>query len=61
MEVVSGRSNPDEVAVSAHLAQRFELMGSVGSDFHAPSPYLQPGVETPLPSGIKAVWESLGA
>jgi 3',5'-nucleoside bisphosphate phosphatase len=61
MEVVSGRSNPDEIAVSAHLAQRFELMGSVGSDFHAPSPYLQPGVETPLPISIRPVWESLSA
>ena len=57
MEVVSGRSNPDDVAVSAHLAKRFELAGSVGSDFHAPSPYLQPGVETPLPEGVLPVWE----
>ena len=61
MEVVSGRTNPDEVAVSAHLAQRFELMGSVGSDFHAPTPWLQTGIETPLPTGIKPVWESLAA
>ena len=61
MEVVSGRSNPDEVAVSAHLAQRFGLMGSVGSDFHAPSPWLQPGVETSLPPGVVAVWEAFGA
>lgn len=61
MEVVSGRTNPDEIAVSAHLAQRFELMGSVGSDFHAPTPWLQPGIETPLPTGIKPVWESLAA
>jgi len=57
MEVVSGRSNLDDVAVSAHLAKRFELAGSVGSDFHAPSPYLQPGVETPLPEGVVPVWE----
>lgn len=61
MEIVSGRSNPDEIAVSAHLAGRFELMGSVGSDFHAPSPYLQPGVEMPLPAGIEAVWKGLNA
>jgi hypothetical protein len=60
MEVVSGRNNPDEVAVSAHLAQRFELAGSVGSDFHAPSEWLKPGVETPLPAGISAVWERFG-
>ena len=61
MEIVSGRSNPDEIAVLAHLAGRFELMGSVGSDFHAPSPYTQPGVEMPLPAGIEAVWEGLNA
>jgi predicted metal-dependent phosphoesterase TrpH len=60
MEVVSGRSNPDDVAVAAHLAKRFELAGSVGSDFHAPSPYLQPGVITPLPADIEPVWERLG-
>ncbi|HEV7163940.1 MAG TPA: PHP domain-containing protein [Gammaproteobacteria bacterium] len=57
MEVVSGRTNPDDVAVSAHLAKRFELMGSVGSDFHAPSRWLHPGVEMPLPEGIAPVWE----
>jgi hypothetical protein len=45
------------VAVSAHLAKRFELMGSVGSDFHAPSRWLHPGVEMPLPEGIAPVWE----
>ncbi|HEV2320800.1 MAG TPA: PHP domain-containing protein [Gammaproteobacteria bacterium] len=61
LEVISGRSNPDEIAVSAHLAARFELMGSVGSDFHAPTQWLQPGVETPLPAGVKPVWESLSA
>lgn len=61
MEVVSGRSNQDELNVSAHLAQRFELMGSVGSDFHAPAPYSQPGVEPALPAGLKPVWEGLKA
>ena len=61
MEVVCGRSNPDEVAVSAHLAKRFELAGSVGSDFHAPSPWLQLGVETALPAGVSAIWERIAA
>ena len=56
MEVVSGRSNPDEVAVSAHLAKRFELMGSVGSDFHSPSPWLSPGLEIALPAGVVPIW-----
>lgn len=61
MEIISGRSNPDEIAVSAHLAGRFELMGSVGSDFHASTAWLQPGVETPLPAGVTPAWEGLGA
>lgn len=61
MEVVNGRANPDELNVSAHFARRFELMGSVGSDFHAPAPYLQPGVEAALPAGIVPVWERLVA
>ena len=60
MEVVSGRGNPDELHVAAHLAQRFELMGSVGSDFHAPAPYSQPGVPRELPAGLRPVWEGIG-
>ena len=57
MEVVSGRGNPDELHVAAHLAARFELAGSVGSDFHAPAPYSQPGVAVELPASVKPVWE----
>ena len=56
MEVVSGRGNPDELHVAAHLASRFELAGSVGSDFHSPSPWLSPGVEVTLPTNITPVW-----
>ena len=59
MEVVSGRGNPDEFHVAVHLVQRFELAASVGSDFHAPSPWLQPGVEIALPDTVKPVWKSL--
>lgn len=56
MEVVSGRGNPDEFHVALHLARRFALAASVGSDFHAPSPWLQPGVEISLPDDIRSVW-----
>ena len=58
MEVVSGRGNPDEFHTALHLAQRFGLAASVGSDFHAPSPWLQPGVEVVLPDNIKPVWNA---
>jgi len=56
MEVVSGRGNPDEFHTALHLAQRFELAASVGSDFHAPSTYTQPGVTVELPAGVPTVW-----
>ena len=56
MEVVSGRGNPDEFHTALHLAQRFELAASVGSDFHAPAPYSQPGVIAELPANMPAVW-----
>lgn len=58
MEVVSGRGNPDEFHTALHLAQRFELAASVGSDFHAPATYSQPGVEVTLPDGIRPVWKN---
>lgn len=58
MEVVSGRGNPDEFHTALHLAQRFELAASAGSDFHAPTPYSQPGVKVELPAGVPVVWES---
>ena len=56
MEVVSGRGNPDEFHTALHLAQRFELAASVGSDFHAPAPYSQPGITMELPASVPAVW-----
>ncbi len=56
MEVVSGRGNPDELHTALHLAQRFELAASVGSDFHAPAPYSQPGITVELPANVPAVW-----
>lgn len=57
MEVVCGRGNRDELLQAAHLATRFELAGSVGSDFHAPgNAYLHPGGLPPLPDSVEPVW-----
>ncbi|MBP8902077.1 MAG: PHP domain-containing protein [Thiobacillaceae bacterium] len=36
IEVVTGSHTPDQVPVYADLAVEFDLMASVGSDFHAP-------------------------
>jgi len=57
LEVVCGRGNRDELMQAAHLATRFELAGSVGSDFHAPgNAYLHPGGLPELPDNIEPVW-----
>lgn len=60
IEVVTGRYNNDEIKLVAGYAQRFELAGSVGSDFHNPTnQWLELGRLAPLPEHIKPVWELL--
>ncbi len=60
IEVVTGRNNVDEIKLLASYASRFELAGSVGSDFHNPvSPWLELGRLAPLPDNIQPVWELL--
>lgn len=62
IEVVTGRSTPDEIRVSANYAKSFELSGSVGSDFHNPkNPWVELGRLAPLPFGISPVWELLAS
>ncbi len=58
IEVICGGGNRDECAAAAHFAKRFELLASVGSDFHNPStPWNQPGINTSLPDNLTPVWE----
>jgi len=58
IEVVTGRYNSDEIKTVAAYATRFELAGSVGSDFHNPSnQWIELGRLAPLPENIKPVWE----
>ena len=58
IEVVCGRSNPDEIRLSTNYAKQFDLFGSVGSDFHHPNnPWVELGRLAPFPSGITPVWE----
>jgi predicted metal-dependent phosphoesterase TrpH len=58
MEIVTGRHNDDEIKTLANYAIRFELAGSVGSDFHDPAnPWIELGRLAPLPANIKPVWE----
>lgn len=58
IEVVTGRSNPDEIRRTIHFAQQYELYGSVGSDFHSPkNQWVELGRLASLPKNIKPVWE----
>ncbi len=61
IEVVTGRCNADEIKLVADYANRFDLAGSVGSDFHSPSnQWVELGRLAPLPANIKPVWELFG-
>jgi predicted metal-dependent phosphoesterase TrpH len=60
IEIVTGRYNCDEIKLLANYATRFELAGSVGSDFHSPAnQWIELGRLAPLPENIKPVWELL--
>jgi predicted metal-dependent phosphoesterase TrpH len=60
IEVVTSRISVDEIRLAAGYAARFELAGSVGSDFHNPNnQWVELGRLAPLPPHIKPVWELL--
>jgi len=61
IEVITARNNADEIRLVANYAARYELAGSVGSDFHsAVNQWVELGRLAPLPRNIKPVWELLG-
>ena len=60
MEVVCGYYTPTEIETSSAYALKFDLMGSVGSDYHGHSQYSnKPGRIPPLPASITPVWSLL--
>jgi len=61
IEVITSRINADEIRLVADYAIRFDLAGSMGSDFHnAVNPWVELGRLALLPKNIKPVWELLG-
>ena len=59
LEVVSGTGGPGDVQSSAEYARRFDLLASVGSDFHGPEQvWPKLGRLAPLPPGLKPVWQT---
>ena len=60
IEVITSRINADEIRVAADYATRFDLAGSMGSDFHnAVNKWVELGRLAPLPKNIKPIWELL--
>jgi len=58
VEVVSGSHTPDQYRLFAEFAKQYELLSSVGSDYHGPAHnYFDMGRLPPLPAGCLPVWE----
>lgn len=58
LEVVTGRSNEEEIRLGYNYAKKFGLAASVGSDFHSPeNQWVELGRLAPLPSDLQPVWE----
>jgi len=59
LEVVCGSHSRDDALRFAHLAGRFGLLASAGSDYHGPENYyMDLGPLPPLPEGCLPVWRS---
>jgi len=60
MEVVNGGLPADMVMANAALARQFQLLASLGSDFHHPeNRWIELGRLAPLPPDLQPVWTAL--
>lgn len=58
IEVVASRYTVQDKAYVASLARRYDLLASVGSDFHSPgNPYIELGQNLELPIDCRPLWE----
>ena len=61
IEVISGRQTQDKTQYVAQLAGQFDLLASIGSDFHRPgTSWSEIGNSGSLPSQCKPVWSAFG-
>lgn len=59
IEVVTGSHTPDQVPVFTELALEFNLLASIGSDFHAPGEGgRELGRLTALPERCRPIWQA---
>ena len=57
MEVAQCQQAPHERAQLATYARDYGLLGSQGSDFHQPCPWIELGRKLWLPAGVEGVWQ----
>ena len=58
LEVASAQQRPADRQYLADLCQRFDLLASVGSDFHAAGTWRDPGLNLILPDKCQSLWQS---
>jgi predicted metal-dependent phosphoesterase TrpH len=58
MEVAQCQQAPHERAQLATYARQYGLLGSQGSDFHQPCPWIELGRKLWLPAGVEGVWQT---
>lgn len=57
IEIITGRSSLEEIMLTSHYIKRYELYGSVGSDFHSPdNQWIELGRLKSMPEAIRPVW-----
>ena len=61
MEVSNCQQRPCDREFLADLARQYELLASVGSDFHSAQPWRDLGFNIDLPARVHPVWEDARA
>ena len=56
VEIADCGQTKDQRQILARWANEFDLLGSVGSDFHFPCGWVELGKNLALPEGVKPVW-----
>lgn len=56
LEVLSGFQTKDQIKFISQCCQQFELLASVGSDFHAPNRWSRLGCDSSLIEGCDFIW-----
>lgn len=60
IEVSTPVTDPQQITMLAKLAVQYDLLGSMGSDFHSPDqPWARLGFAEPLPPQVTPVWSAL--